>query len=109
MTIHQLLPAVEIVAHNYGAAHANKIHSDEGAEEHGYAGALVPGVGLYAYLARPVVEALGNDWLEHGTMLAKFLKPVYDQKLVRVQAAVVNVQPCSVQCEHRCNDTTCDV
>ena len=51
--IGQVLPVYEVIAKNYGADHANKIHSDEGAAKYGFAGALVPGVGLYAYLTRP--------------------------------------------------------
>ena len=54
----QVLPVYDVVAKNYGADHANKIHSDEGAAKYGFAGALVPGVGLYAYLTRPVADAL---------------------------------------------------
>ena len=37
----QKLPPHYIIANNYGADHANKIHSDEGAARYGFAGALV--------------------------------------------------------------------
>ncbi len=87
------LPAYEIVARNYGAAHANKIHSDAGAAEHGFAGALVPGVAMYAYLTRPLVDALGVDWLARGAMSAKFIHPVYDADAVRAEAKVVSADP----------------
>lgn len=87
------LPACEITAHNYAADVENRIHSDEGAAEHGFAGALVPGVGIYAYLTRPIVKALGRDWVARGAMSAKFLKPVYDKERVRVQAAVAGLDP----------------
>jgi acyl dehydratase len=87
------LPPYEVTAHNYGAAHANKIHSDEGATEHGFAGALVPGVGLYAYLTRPVVDALGVDWLARGAIRAKFIHPLYDGEHVRAEAKVVSADP----------------
>ncbi len=83
------LPLYEIAAKNYGAAHANKIHSDAGAAEHGFAGALVPGVALYAYLTRPVADALGTDWLTRGAMSAKFIHPIYDGERVRAAAKVV--------------------
>jgi acyl dehydratase len=89
----QALPPYEVVARNYGAAHANKIHSDEGAAEHGFAGALVPGVAMYAYLTRPVVDSLGGDWLQRGAMSAKFIHPIYDGERVRVEAKVVSADP----------------
>lgn len=89
----QPLPTYEITAHNYGAVHANRIHSDAGAAEYGFAGALVPGVALYAYLTRPVAALLGPRWLERGTMSAKFLKPVYDGDVVQARGIVTGVAP----------------
>jgi hypothetical protein len=97
--IGQVLPPHEVIAKNYGADHANKIHSDEGASKYGFAGALVPGVGIYAYLARPVVDALGREWIERGSMSAKFIKPVYDGEGVMARATVVNVDPIEVKLE----------
>ena len=91
--VKQQLPSHDVVAKNYGADHANKIHSDEGAAQYGFAGALVPGVALYAYLTRPVVAMLGPRWLELGAMSAKFLKPVYDGDQVQARAVVANVDP----------------
>ena len=93
--IGESLPVYEVVANNYGAAHANKIHSDEGAAEHGFAAALVPGVAMYAYLTRPLVNALGKDWLARGTMAAKFIHPVYDAEAVRVESNVTSIEPLS--------------
>ena len=89
----QVLPVYDVVAKNYGADHANKIHSDEGAAKYGFAGGLVPGVGLYAYLTRPVADALGREWLERGAMSAKLIKPVYDGEKVQARATVVNNDP----------------
>jgi acyl dehydratase len=97
--IGQELPCYEVIAKNYGADHANKIHSDEGAARYGYAGALVPGVGLYAYLTRPVVDALGREWLERGAMSAKFVKPVYDGEKVQARARVAHNDPIELKLE----------
>jgi hypothetical protein len=69
---------IEIIAHNYGTDHANAIHNDAGARQHGFAGALVPGVAVYGYLTRPVVNAWGLDWLTRGAASVRFLHPVYD-------------------------------
>jgi hypothetical protein len=97
--IGQELPCREVVAKNYGADHANRIHSDEGAARYGFAGALVPGVGLYAYLTRPVIDALGLEWLERGAMSAKFLKPVYDGEKVQARAAITHNDPIELKLE----------
>jgi len=95
----QEMPVCEVIAKNYGADHANKIHSDEGAAKYGFAGALVPGVGLYAYLTRPVVDALGREWLERGAVSVKFIKPVYDGERVQARATVVNNDPVELKLE----------
>ncbi len=97
--IGQELPCHEVAAKNYGADHPNRIHSDEGAARYGFARALVPGVGLYAYLARPVVDALGREWLERGAMAAKFIKPVYDGEKVQARATVVKSDPIELKLE----------
>lgn len=89
----QTLPVYEVVAKNYGAAHANKIHSDEGAAEHGFSGALVPGVALYAYLTRPLADAFGKDWLARGTISAKFIHPIYDGEACRAEASITSIEP----------------
>lgn len=97
--IGQGLPYYEVIAKNYGADHANRIHSDDGAARYGFAGALVPGVGLYAYLTRPVLDVLGREWLERGAMSAKFIKPVYDGAKVQARATIANNDPIELSLE----------
>lgn len=99
LKIDQNIAPYPVTARNYGADHANKIHSDEGAAEYGFEGALVPGVAVYAYLTRPVVDTLGLDWLAWGTASAKFLKPVYDAEKVRVTARVTGLDPVRMNLE----------
>ena len=79
---------LSFIARNYAVDHPNKIHSDDTAVRFGFAGALVPGVALYAYLVEPVVTMLGPDWLTRGMMSVKFIKPVYDGAEVAVRARV---------------------
>lgn len=67
-----------VVAFNTATASTNKIHDDEVARRFGFRGGLVPGVDVYAYLCHPPVEAWGLEWLERGTMRARFHQPVYD-------------------------------
>lgn len=100
-TIEQDLPPYKLKAHNYGEDHENKIHSDEGAAKYGFAGALVPGVAVYAYLARPVLDAFGKAWLEGGLMKARFISPVYDGDLVTATGHITNFDPLTASLELR--------
>ena len=78
------LSTYELTAINFAKESSNKIHSDEVARGHGFKGALVPGIAVYAYMTRPVVEHLGTDWLERGTITAKFIRPIYEGASVKV-------------------------
>lgn len=73
-----------LVAFNTATASANKIHDDAVAQQLGFSGGLVPGVDVYAYLCHPPAAAWGLDWLRHGTMRARFHRPVYDGHEVEV-------------------------
>lgn len=76
-----------VVAFNTATASTNKIHDDEVAQRFGFRGGLVPGVDVYAYLCHAPVVAWGLDWLERGTMRARFHQPVYDGRLVDISVA----------------------
>lgn len=93
IALDQELPVYKIVAKNYAKGSENKIHSDEVARLYGYRGGLVPGVAVYAYMTVPIVETLGSPWLAHGTMRAKFIKPVYDEEAIAVESRVTGVDP----------------
>ena len=71
------LPVRSVIANNFAFESDNRIHADDVAAEYGFRGGLVPGVGVFAYMTQPVVEALGRDWLERGRIAARFIKPVY--------------------------------
>lgn len=73
-----------VVAFNTATESTNRIHSDDVARQFGFRGGLVPGVDVYAYLCHPPAEAWGPDWLERGTMRARFHKPVYDGRRVEI-------------------------
>jgi acyl dehydratase len=72
-------------AFNTATTSNNKIHDDEVARSYGFAGGLVPGVDVYAYLTHPPVERWGMAFLERGTMSARFHQPVYDGDEVTVE------------------------
>ena len=82
------LPRHQVRARNFAATSDNKIHDDTVAKQYGFAGGLVPGVTIYAYMTHPVVSALGRDWLAHGTMTVRLLKPFYEGELVDVRTTV---------------------
>jgi acyl dehydratase len=76
-----------VEARNTATDSDNKIHDDEVARRYGFAGGLVPGVTTYAWLVRQALVSLGPQWVERGTIEARFLKPLYDGDKVRVEAA----------------------
>lgn len=76
----------QLTAFNNATDSENKIHADDVARDYGFAGGLVPGVTVYAYMAHPVIEELGDEWLSRGVATAAFAKPVYDGEAVEVVA-----------------------
>lgn len=86
----------QVKARNYAESSNNKIHSDETASRYGFAGGLVPGIADYAYLADLVTEVLGADWLAHGTLSAKLVRPVYDADEVSV-IAIESTEGCNLE------------
>lgn len=84
------LPVYRLRAANGATASENKIHDDTVARQYGFAGGLVPGVTVYGYMMRPVVEALGQAWLERGTASVRLLKPFYEGEMVTVACGVVS-------------------
>ena len=74
-----------VVAYNSARTSENKIHDDVVARQYGFAGGLVPGVDVYAYMSHAAVRQWGRDWLQRGWMSARFLKPVYEGEEVTVR------------------------
>jgi hypothetical protein len=72
------LPEYRIKARNTSTRSENAIHHDAIAKSYGFAGGLVPGVTVYAYLTHPLMEAWGPAWLERGTASVRFTKPILD-------------------------------
>src|SRR5438876_11449797 len=72
------LPKYSVKAVNTSTDSENKIHDDATARRYGFAGGLVPGVTVYAYLTEPLVAAFGAAWLQRGTASVTFVKPVLD-------------------------------
>ncbi len=87
------LPEYRVKARNTSAGSENRIHDDTVARQYGFPGGLVPGVTLYAYLVRPLVEALGPAWLQRGTAEVRFVRPVVEGEEVTVRGAVTAREP----------------
>lgn len=87
----------EVVAFNTATGSINRMHDDTVAATYGFRGGLVPGVDVWAYLTRPCVDRWGVEFLERGTMEARFVLPVYDGERVRCRldddGALVAVGP----------------
>src|SRR3954453_14618162 len=54
------------------------MHDDTVARRFGFAGGLVPGVDVMAYMMHLPVRRWGRDFLARGFIEARFVKPVYD-------------------------------
>jgi acyl dehydratase len=74
-----------VVARNDAEESENRIHDDRVAAEYGFRGGLVPGVTVYAYLSTLPAVHWGRDWLERGTMSARFHQPVYDGEEIELR------------------------
>lgn len=75
-----------LTAFNTATTSDNKIHDDEVARSYGFAGGLVPGVDVFAYLTHIPVERWGRDFLSRGAISARFLRPVYDGDDITIDA-----------------------
>lgn len=105
----QDLPPYRLIAFNSATASENKIHDDDIAREYGFRGGLVPGVTVYAYMMRPVVEAFGIEWLGRGSAQARFLQPVYHGEettvLARVESATADETRLSLEVRNAAGET----
>jgi acyl dehydratase len=89
-----------VIARNPATESENRIHADEVARKYGFKGGLVPGVTIYAYACAPILEALGDEWLEKGSASMRFSAPCYDGEsltaTVETPAGAENGQPHSI-------------
>jgi acyl dehydratase len=68
----------EVVAFNASKHSENKMHDDTVAKQFGFAGGLVAGVEVFAYMAHLPLARWGRAFLERGCMEGRFIKPIYD-------------------------------
>ena len=72
-------------ARNVSVNAENAIHNDEGARALGYAGGLVSGVTVYAYMTQPLVARFGVEALAGTTSRVVFFAPVYDGDALAIE------------------------
>jgi hypothetical protein len=80
----------------------NRIQDDEFARRYGFRAGLAPGISLFAYMSRVLVETMGKDWLERGSAEMRFIRPVYEGEEIRVAGSVSSVAQdgtVSVECQ----------
>jgi len=82
--IGSLLPEYRVKAFRSGGDAGNLICDDTYARRYGYKAGLVPGVSIYAYMSRSLVEFLGRDWLDHGFAEVALDHPAYEGEEMRI-------------------------
>lgn len=92
------LPEYRIKAVKSGGEAINLICDDAHARRYGYRAGLVPGVTLYAYMSRGLVEFMGTDWLKQGSAELTFHQPAYDGEELRVSGYVASVSKDGTVC-----------
>lgn len=83
------VPPATVIAHNASLHSDNKIHDDAVARKYGFAGGLVPGVTVYAYMASPLAAAYGARWLSHGGATVSLIHPLYEGEAATAHAVVL--------------------
>ncbi len=78
------LPEYRVKAFKGAGESCNLICDDTHARRYGYKAGLVPGVSIYAYMSRSLLQFLGRDWLEHGFAEVAFHHPAYEGDEIRV-------------------------
>jgi len=58
---------------------------------HGFKAGLVPGVSIYAYMSRSLVELFGREWLDRGFAEVAFHHPAYEGEEIRVSGLLSSI------------------
>jgi hypothetical protein len=76
----------------------NQIRDDEYARRYGFHAGLVPGISVFAYMSRPLVDLMERDWLQHGSAEVRFVRPIYDGEEIRVTGSVSSLSKDGTVC-----------
>jgi hypothetical protein len=70
---------------------SNRIQDDEFARRYGFRAGLVPGISIFAYMSRPLIELMGRDWLERGSAEVHFLRPICEGEEIHVGGTISSI------------------
>jgi acyl dehydratase len=74
-----------VVAHHASHGSHNRMHQDGLPQKLGFRGAFVLGVANYGNMTRALVAHLGEAWLGRAVVEAKFIKPVCEGDVLRIE------------------------
>jgi acyl dehydratase len=63
----------------------NPIHSTAVAQRYGFDGPLVGGVTTWGWCTPAILEALGDEWLDHGWAEFRFRRPIYPDNPISIR------------------------
>jgi len=75
----------KVVAHHASHGSHNRMHKDGLPQQLGFRGAFVLGVANYGNMTRALVAHFGEAWLGRAVIEAKFIKPVCEGDVLRVE------------------------
>ncbi len=71
----------------------DNIHtSDEFAQDHGLPAAILDGMSSTNWCSTMLVQYFGTDYIEHGDLRTKFIKPIYLNVAVRPRGKVTSIE-----------------
>ncbi len=85
------IPEYRVRSFRSGSFAAAPPCEEEARSDPGPEAGLVPGVSIYAFMSRSLVEFMGSDWLERGFAEVAFHHPVYDGEEIRVTGHLASV------------------
>lgn len=78
-----------VVAHHASHGSHNRMHQDGLPQKLGFRGAFVLGVANYGNMTRALVSHFGEAWLGRAAIKAKFIKPVCEGDVLRIETLPV--------------------
>jgi acyl dehydratase len=75
----------KVVAHHASHGSHNRLHKDGLPQKLGFRGAFVLGVANYGNMTRVMVSRFGETWLGRAVIEAKFIRPVCEGDVLRVE------------------------
>jgi hypothetical protein len=78
-----------VVAHHASHGSHNRMHKDGLPQKLGFRGAFVLGVANYGNMTRALVVHFGEAWLGRAVIEAKFIKPVCEGDILRIETLPV--------------------